>query len=554
MIEQIKPQLNQKSTLKSTQTEEDLNYSSVEKHSVSLTDAEYEFLFNQLLEGVAHGWHSVKIAKFFERLGERGQQKLWIDWLERYQAKILAGSDPNQQQLGARMIRLGELSQSIPSIKQIGITAYHIGKQIVYGRDPNLIWEYDGADLPLVPEETTAEETVEPQSAAPESNTSTTSNASSSSSFAEAANWIQDAIAEFIELAETAGDRSATSETENNNEDNSSAETSELEGEDDSSAETSELNGEDDSSAETSELNGEDDSSPETLELEGKNHSSAETLELNGEDNSSPETSELDVRPEQQSEELSIDRPVERKETENLVEKEPNLVKATKSESSLLTEENVINLSWQQFVELIEKDDHLVEQIATQLNLSDKNPQSIIKAVSSQLNSNESELIDKSTLKLIESWFDLGLKQASAGNLDEAIISWEKALELNPNLGEAWHNRGSALGRLGNYEEALASFEQTLKIDPHNAQAWNERGHVLYQLSQWQGAADSWERAVTIVSNNYQFWYNRGCALEKLQQYQEAIASYEKALEIKPDFQLARSRYISLLANRHPIN
>ena len=514
MIEQIKPQLNQKSTLKSTQTEADLNYSSVEEHSVSLTDAEYEFLFNQLLEGVAHGWHSVKIAKFFERLGERGQQKLWIDWLERYQAKILAGSDLYQQQLGARMIRLGELSQSIPSIKQIGITAYHIGKQIVYGRDPNLIWEYDGADLPLVPEENTAEENVEPQSAVPESNTSPTSD-TSSSSFAEAANWIQDAIAEFIELAETAGDRSDTSETENNTQDNSTAETS---------------------------------------ELNTQEPSTAETSELNTQEHSTPEISELDVRPEQQSEELSIDRSVERQETENVVEKEPNLVKATKSELSLLTEENVINLSWQQFVELIEKDDYLVEQIAKQFNLTDKDTQSIIKAVSNQINDNKSISIDESTLRLVESWFNLGLKQASTGDLEESVISWEKALELNPNLAEAWHNRGSALGRLGNYQEALESFDQTLKIDPRNAQAWNERGHVLYQLRQWQEAVDSWDRAIAIVSNNYQFWYNRGCALEELQQYQEAIASYEKALEIKPDFQWAKSRYISLLANIHPIN
>ena len=503
MIRQINQQLNQQSTPESPQTEGDLNYNSVEEHSVSsLTDTDYEFLFNQLLEGVAHGWHSVKIDKFFQRLGERGQQKLWIDWLERYRTKILTGSDLYQQQLGARMIRLGEISQSISSIQQIGSTAYNIGKEILYGRDPNLVWEYDGSDLPLVAEET-------PVDTASISNNDAATEApqpSPSSSFADAANWIQEAIAEFVELAETAGNEADLSETENNSEDNS---------------------------------------------------------------NSGSETVKLDDRPEQQSEELVFAPSAEKQEKENLVETEPNLVKteeenlvtqkhnlvkATESEIFPLAEEKVINLSWPQFVELIEQDDHLVEQIAKQLNLTDKDPKSIIKAVTNQLNERESTSIDESSLKLVESWFDLGIKQASAGDLDEAIISWEKALELNPNLAEAWHNRGSALGRLGNYPEALESFEQTLKIDPYNAQAWNERGHVLYQLKQWQGAVDSWEQAIGIISNNYQFWYNRGCALEELQKYQEAIASYEKALEIKPDFQEARARYTSILANRHPIN
>ena len=32
----------------------------------SLKDGDYEFLYNQLLEGVAHGWHDRRIIKFFQ--------------------------------------------------------------------------------------------------------------------------------------------------------------------------------------------------------------------------------------------------------------------------------------------------------------------------------------------------------------------------------------------------------------------------------------------------------------------------------------------------------
>ena len=554
MIRQINQQLNQKSTPESPQTEGDLNYNSVEEHSVSsITDTDYEFLFNQLLEGVAHGWHSVKIAKFFQRLGEKGQQKLWVAWLERYRGKIFAGSDLYQQQLGARMVRLGEISQSISSIQQIGSTAYNIGKEILYGRESNLVWEYDGPDLPLVAEEAVTEETVEHQATEIQNdNPNVASQASSSSSFAEAANWIQDAIAEFVELAETLGDETALTEAENNSEDNSSDSSSQTVGLDDRPEQQSEelLVAH---SAEKQEEENLVETKPDLVKAEEENLVETEPNLVKAEEENLVGT-EPDLVKAEEENLVGTEPDLVKAEEENLVGTEPNLVKATESESFPLAEEKVINLSWPQFIELIEQDDHLVEQIATQFNLTDKDPKSIIKAVTNQLNERESTSIDESSLKLVESWFDLGLKQASAGDLEEAIISWEKALELNPNLAEAWHNRGSALGRLGNYPEALESFEQTLKIDPHNAQAWNERGHVLYQLKQWQEAVDSWEQAIAIISNNYQFWYNRGCALEELQKYQEAIASYEKALEIKPDFQEARARYTSILANRHPIN
>lgn len=493
MIEQIKPQLNQQSTL-SPQTEGDLNYSSMEEQSVSsLADADYEFLFNQLLEGVAHGWHPVKIAKFFQRLGERGEQKLWVNWLERYQAKIAASSDSYQQPLAARMMRLGEITQTIPSIKQIGRTAHSIGREILQKKNADLIWEYNGSDLLQVPQETTTEEVKESQAATEDDGETIKQNnsTSTSSNFADAANWIQEAIAEFVELAEQAADES-----------------------------------------------------------EAENNAKVQT---------STETEDNRESPEQPREELPADHTTttETQEEKNPLLQESNLAKADNLKPSVSEKnekESLINLSWQEFTQLIETDEGLAQQIAQQFDLTDKDPQSIISAITSQLDNQKSAAIDESTLELVESWFNLGLKQASAGDFNEAVVSWEKALELNPNLVEAWHNRGSALGRLGNYQQALKSFEQALKIAPQNAQAWNDLAHTFYQLQQWQEAIASWDKAISIVPSNHQFWYNRGCSLERLQQNNEAIASYEKALEIKPDFLLAKSRYASLLANQNPIN
>ena len=112
----------------------------------TLSDTDYEFLFSQLLEGIAHGWHEGRVLKFFDQLKERGKTKLWVSWLERFGEKVLASPAPNLP-LATRMMRFGELAQSFPKIEPIGHQAYLIGRQL-YARESTEeeVWEYSGPD------------------------------------------------------------------------------------------------------------------------------------------------------------------------------------------------------------------------------------------------------------------------------------------------------------------------------------------------------------------------------------------------------------------------
>ncbi|MGK7941712.1 MAG: tetratricopeptide repeat protein [Crocosphaera sp.] len=110
-----------------------------------LSDTDYEFLFSQLLDGVAHGWHEGRILKYFEDLGERGKAKLWVAWLERFGNKALSSAAPNLQ-LASRMMRLGELAQSFQAIEVIGQTTYEIGRKLYTREADSAVWEYLGPD------------------------------------------------------------------------------------------------------------------------------------------------------------------------------------------------------------------------------------------------------------------------------------------------------------------------------------------------------------------------------------------------------------------------
>ncbi len=139
-------------------------------------------------------------------------------------------------------------------------------------------------------------------------------------------------------------------------------------------------------------------------------------------------------------------------------------------------------------------------------------------------------------------WFNLGLQQADAGKMEEAIASWDRVLALKPELDAVWHNRGAGLAQLGKFEEAIASFDKALELQPNSPQSWHDKGLALYQLKRWEQAIDSWDKLLEFSPDDYQTWYNRGCVLETIGKKEEALISYQKALEIKPDFEPAQIR------------
>ena len=442
------------------------------KSNSTLTDADYEFLFNQLLEGISHGWHDKRIAKFFHQLGDRGEQQKWVAWLVRLRAQLLTMPIPSKRQLGTMMIRLGELTQFTTEVNEIGAICNQIGRELLFGNTEDIVWEYVGSDLVL---DSSNEETKE--------------------------NLSERLPTDFSQLGSTA----------NEEEPNLSSEIVE-------------------------------ESITPNQELESHltltSESTSPNITLKNLENTSEGAPESEVTDINLSDSLKISDPQPAEDSslslDEEAEKEP---------------QDSIAINLQQVMNLIQEDEELAQQISQKLNVSITKLDNLAVDRVEKSPINSSNELDQPSVELIESWFNLGLKQVSSGEFDKAIASWEKALKINPNLSEAWHNRGSALGRLGKYKEAVESFQRALAIEPRNYQAWNDRAHALYQMQQWSEAVNSWDNAIKIMPGNHLFWYNRGCALEQLEDWDESITSYEKSLEIKPDFQPARSRYINLVAD-----
>ncbi|GBD53131.1 tetratricopeptide repeat protein [Microcystis aeruginosa NIES-298] len=142
-------------------------------------------------------------------------------------------------------------------------------------------------------------------------------------------------------------------------------------------------------------------------------------------------------------------------------------------------------------------------------------------------------------IRAYELWNEKGLIHAMGKEYEQAIASWDRALEFKPDDHEAWYNRGFALADLGRLEEAIASWDRALEFKPDYHEAWNNRGNALANLGRLEEAIASYDRALEIKPDVHEAWYNRGIALADLGRLEEAIASYDRALEIKPDLHQA---------------
>lgn len=363
----------------------------------TLSDTDFEFIFSQLLEGVAHGWHEGRIVKFFDQLGDLGKSRYWVPWLERFGEKVLASPTPNLQ-LADRLLRLGSMAQAFSQTAPVGEVAYDLGRKLYARESGSAIWEYQGPDeVPLT-------------------------------------------------LADTNG---------------------------------------------------------ETQQL---------TLE----------------------------------ELLALLEQDENLRQTIAAQMGIVSD---------QPQEII---DAIVGQAVEQADVepADSDPATDLPqpptAIAEEPQPLVTELADKTQqpgLDMIEQWFELGLQQASTGNLQGAIASWDNALALDPTVAEAWHNRATVLGMLGRMEESLNNIDKAIALEPEEASYWFAKAGIYFSLTLWEEAVSAWDQVITLRSDDHQAWHNRGFTLEQQSKIPEAIESYKKALLIQPDFEATQERLQVLLGS-----
>jgi tetratricopeptide (TPR) repeat protein len=132
-----------------------------------------------------------------------------------------------------------------------------------------------------------------------------------------------------------------------------------------------------------------------------------------------------------------------------------------------------------------------------------------------------------------ETWRSRGIALSNLGRGEEAIESFDRAIQLKDSNPETWRYRGITLGNLGRGEEAIESFDRAIQLKDSNPETWRSRGIALSNLGRGEEAIESFDRAIQLKDSNPETWRYRGIALSNLGCGEEAIESFDQAIQLK---------------------
>jgi len=103
-----------------------------------------------------------------------------------------------------------------------------------------------------------------------------------------------------------------------------------------------------------------------------------------------------------------------------------------------------------------------------------------------------------------------GIAYDEEGQYDQAILDYNKALEINPRYAEAYNNRGVAYANKGQYDQAISDYNKALEINPRFAAPYQYRGNTYMTKGLYNEAFSDYSKALEINPKIAEAYQNRG--------------------------------------------
>lgn len=128
------------------------------------------------------------------------------------------------------------------------------------------------------------------------------------------------------------------------------------------------------------------------------------------------------------------------------------------------------------------------------------------------------------------------------GNLAKAIVSYNKAIQLNPANLDAYASRGAAHFFQGHYDLAKQDFEKVLQENPLHVTTYSAYGSVLAAQGEYQQALQIFDLAIKHQPTKAENYFSRAGVYFMLGQYGQAVADYTTVLKLSPAKEVLNAR------------
>ena len=129
---------------------------------------------------------------------------------------------------------------------------------------------------------------------------------------------------------------------------------------------------------------------------------------------------------------------------------------------------------------------------------------------------------------------NLGAFSYQNGRFDEAIVEFQKALEINPNYEVACIDLGSAYLQKGEVDKAIRYYQQARKINPDNPNAYFNLGNGFMQKRKPDEAIANYQRALELKPEYTEAHSNLAALYFQQGRMTDSIGHYQQALDANP--------------------
>ena len=120
--------------------------------------------------------------------------------------------------------------------------------------------------------------------------------------------------------------------------------------------------------------------------------------------------------------------------------------------------------------------------------------------------------------------------------MDNGIIDYSKAIELDPESVIAYYCRGIAYSDKGEMDNAISDYSTAIELGADSDEIYGRRGNAYFDKSNYEHAIEDYTKAIQLNPDHARIYYNnRGVARLNRGEFKQAVEDYTNVIELNPD-------------------
>lgn len=130
-------------------------------------------------------------------------------------------------------------------------------------------------------------------------------------------------------------------------------------------------------------------------------------------------------------------------------------------------------------------------------------------------------------------WSDIGVNHSKNGKYDEALVAFNKAIQLDPTRSETYFNLGNLELNNGKADIAAVHYLHAIQLKPTNGYFYLNYGNALRSDGRLNDARNAYLTAKRLAPKLVTAYVNLGNLLIEMSNFGEAIESFRGALDVE---------------------